>query len=409
MKMPSALNPDDATVASQVCVSSESLVSHAQERSQEAYSVDQSTGLLALPNLNRTVEDAHHPQSRVSDGVQSSSQAPMQTAYPQQQDIYASPNRSPENYGYAPYTVPHGYVAGANSSNSPLDLSKLDLNVTLGVEGKPYSYAQLITYAIAHSPQGKLTLSEIYDWCIDNFPYFARQSKQSGWQNSIRHNLSLNRMFVKVPRPINEPGKGAYWALDANTIMHGPVTTSQSRNRQRSHSALEPMTRSGRPRTDSGASRTDRTDSLRGSHEQLPMPAEDSGFYFPLPSMGFSQPMNTHNAPPQGYSGMNSFHGVHAEPMHRVASFPPDMYPSLPSREYPYQRGEPSHELLPLPPLLRNQMFPPPYPGYPVYQQFQNSQPAHHPLQQVMARDDWVMHDQSSGQQRTGEPSTGGM
>lgn len=99
----------------------------------------------------------------------------------------------------------------------------------------PFSYASLIAQAISSNSEKRLTLSGIYQYITSKYIYYREQN--TGWQNSIRHNLSLNKCFVKVARGKGEPGKGAFWEMDprfSHLYVNGTLKHRKMMNNTRS-------------------------------------------------------------------------------------------------------------------------------------------------------------------------------
>lgn len=68
----------------------------------------------------------------------------------------------------------------------------------------PYSFSSLIFMAIEDSPGKKLPVKDIYEWIVNNFPYY--RTAPGGWRNSVRHNLSLSKSFCRIQRDKSQVG-----------------------------------------------------------------------------------------------------------------------------------------------------------------------------------------------------------
>ncbi|KAL7636372.1 UNVERIFIED_CONTAM: hypothetical protein RMT77_013147 [Armadillidium vulgare] len=132
------------------------------------------------------------------------------------------------------------------------------------------SYADLIAQAIASSPEGRATLSQIYDWMVQNVPYFKDKgdsNSSAGWKNSIRHNLSLHNRFMRMQ---NEgTGKSSWWVLNPDA--------KPGKSTRRRANTLE-----GGNRMEKKRGRVRKKEGMRNSIEAPPSPNIGDGMeYFP--------------------------------------------------------------------------------------------------------------------------------
>ncbi|KAH3903585.1 Hcm1p SCDLUD_001229 [Saccharomycodes ludwigii] len=165
-----------------------------------------------LPIADRYSDTKNSPISTKKNNISS---VPKEALKPKESNISESKkrkldaidNNEKEDYGYQSNTstkFPPLKELLIEITDSDKETGLYDENIK-----PPYSYASMIALAIIDSQVGKLTLSQIYTWIASHFPFY--KLGDSGWQNSIRHNLSLNKAFIKGGKC--EDGKGHFWEL----------------------------------------------------------------------------------------------------------------------------------------------------------------------------------------------------
>ncbi|XP_006641203.1 forkhead box protein F1 [Lepisosteus oculatus] len=135
---------------------------------------------------------------------------------------------------------PNGQTSVMETASSTTKTKKTNAGIRRP-EKPPYSYIALIVMAIQSSPTKRLTLSEIYQFLQSRFPFF--RGSYQGWKNSVRHNLSLNECFIKLPKGLGRPGKGHYWTIDPASEFMFEEGSFRRRPRgfRRKCQALKPM------------------------------------------------------------------------------------------------------------------------------------------------------------------------
>ncbi|EDV41162.2 uncharacterized protein Dana_GF23557 [Drosophila ananassae] len=183
---------------------------HTQQQAQQhTQQLQHSPGGAYLPRISESptqvISNAHGMSSVLNYSSSNSSPA---------KSLNGSDCSPPSQSAQTPKT-PSGGGSGNQDAVSTPDTTKK--SGTRRPEKPALSYINMIGHAIKESPSGKLTLSEIYAHLQKSYEFF--RGPYVGWKNSVRHNLSLNECFKKLPKGmgVGKPGKGNYWTIDENS------------------------------------------------------------------------------------------------------------------------------------------------------------------------------------------------
>ena len=126
--------------------------------------------------------------------------------FPQTASRYSTPSMYDESPLQSPYfsspDIAYAGFAGQPPRSLPIDDCDYDDGEEDPLGGKPY--ARLIFDALYQAPGHRMMLRDIYDWFEANTSK-PRESGTNGWQNSIRHNLSMNHVrkpLVSIYNPL---------------------------------------------------------------------------------------------------------------------------------------------------------------------------------------------------------------
>ncbi|XP_055324165.1 DEP domain-containing protein DDB_G0279099 isoform X2 [Sitodiplosis mosellana] len=139
----------------------------------------------------------------------SSPKLQQQPAAPQK--LSTSTAQSPSGISLSQSTVPLPLVSPNSAQNQPKP-NNVPYDPFIHTNNKPpLSFSSLIFLAIEDAKEKALPVKEIYAWIVKHYPYF--KTAPTGWKNSVRHNLSLNKCFQKVEKAPNM-GKGSLWRVE---------------------------------------------------------------------------------------------------------------------------------------------------------------------------------------------------
>ncbi|KAJ7161308.1 hypothetical protein C8R43DRAFT_992337 [Mycena crocata] len=172
----------------------------------------------------------------------------------------------PPEHLSSPWETPPSHPSpGSSSEEEPDEYNPLEhiphpdcpdsLACLPDTDGRPqHTLPVILRCAILGSPRKRLTIREIYAAMEEKYAYYRTAGPT--WKQSVRHHLSLNRLFERQPRPATDPGFGSYWTVN----LAAPPGTKRPRKRGRPNKDARPKKddpeegpskpRRGRPRKD---------------------------------------------------------------------------------------------------------------------------------------------------------------